>query len=189
MFCNVSQCGQIRKHFLTNISSKILENIFYIWETLSSNESWSIVYICTTVLKQCFNMPNRENNVSRAENLVTSLTLSTRLSQVVNSLFKLVDNNKTCEHNMLTACLQTCCKLWDFYVCNRENNVSRAENTWKHVGKPRNIVSATKMFLNLLGNIFACREAIFVFATMFHVVGKQGNIDRKHDVSAKMFPT
>ena len=36
-----------------------------------------------------------------------------------------------------------------------ENNVSRAGNTQKHVGKLGNIASATKMFLNLLGNILA----------------------------------
>ena len=44
------------------------------------------------------------------------------------------------------------------------------------------IVSATKMFLNLLGNIFASREANFVSATMFLEAGKQGSIDRN------MFP-
>ena len=47
----------------------------------------------------------------------------------------------------------------------------------------------TKIFLNLLGNIFASWEANFVSATMFHEVGKQGNIDRKHNVSATMFPS
>ena len=44
------------------------------------------------------------------------------------------------------------------------------------------IVFVTKMFLNLLGNIFASWEASFVSATMFLEVGKQGNIDRKHNV-------
>ena len=39
----------------------------------------------------------------------------------------------------------------------------------KHIGKHQ-------MFLNLLGNIFASREANFVSATMFPWVGKQGNI-------------
>ena len=52
------------------------------------------------------------------------------------------------------------------------------------MGKLGNIVSATKMFLNLLGNIFASWEANFVSETMFLEVGKQGNIDRKHNVSA-----
>ena len=52
------------------------------------------------------------------------------------------------------------------------------------MGKLGNIVSATKMFLNLLGNIVASWEA-----TMFPEVGKQGNIDRKHNVSATMFPS
>ena len=33
-----------------------------------------------------------------------------------------------------------------------------------------------QMFLNLVGNIFASREANFVSATMFPRVGKQGNI-------------
>ena len=51
-----------------------------------------------------------------------------------------------------------------------------------------NIVFTTKMFLNLLGNIFASWEANFVSATMFPEVGKQGNIGRKHNVSAAMFP-
>jgi hypothetical protein len=54
---------------------------------------------------------------------------------------------------------------------------------WKRMGKQGNNVSATKitlgkhqMFLNLVGNIFASREANFVSATMFPWVGKQGNI-------------
>ena len=50
---------------------------------------------------------------------------------------------------------------------NRENNVSRAENISKHMGKLGNIVSTTKMFLNFLGNIFSSQEANFVSATMF----------------------
>ena len=56
------------------------------------------------------------------------------------------------------------------------------------MGKLGNIVSATKTFLNFLGNIFASREANFVWATMFPEVGKQGNTDRKH-VSATRFPS
>ena len=47
------------------------------------------------------------------------------------------------------------------------------------MGKLGNIVSAPKMFLNLLGSIFASREANFVSAAIFPGVGKQGNIDRK----------
>ena len=58
--------------------------------------------------------------------------------------------------------------------------------TRKHLG---NIVSATKMFLNFLGNIFASREANFVSATMFPGLGKLGNMDRKQNVSATMFPS
>ena len=57
------------------------------------------------------------------------------------------------------------------------------------MGKLGNIVSATKMFLNLSGNIFASREANFVSATMFPGVGKQGIMDRKLNVSATMFPS
>ena len=72
---------------------------------------------------------------------------------------------------------------------NRENNVSRAENTWKHVGERRNIVFAIKTFLNLLENIFTSWEANFVSATMFPELGKQGNIDKKHNVSATIFPS
>jgi hypothetical protein len=30
--------------------------------------------------------------------------------------------DKQCEHNLLTACLQTCCKMWDFYVCSKSAN-------------------------------------------------------------------
>ena len=58
---------------------------------------------------------------------------------------------------------------------NRENNVSRVENIWKHVGKLGNIGSGIKMFLNFLGNIFASWEANIISATKFPVVGKQGN--------------
>ena len=67
---------------------------------------------------------------------------------------------------------------------NRENTVSRAGNIWKHVGKLGNIISATKMFLIFLGNIFASWEVNFVSATMFPEMGKQRNTDRKHNVSA-----
>ena len=57
------------------------------------------------------------------------------------------------------------------------------------MGKLGNIVSAIKMFLNLLGNIFASWETNFVPATMFPEAGKQGYIDRKRNVSATMFPS
>ena len=57
------------------------------------------------------------------------------------------------------------------------------ENMW--TVKLGNIVSTTKMFLSLLGNIFGSREANFVSATMFSKVpGKQENIDRQRNVSA-----
>ena len=52
----------------------------------------------------------------------------------------------------------------------------------QHVGKLGNIVSATKMFLNLLGDICASWEANFVSETMFTEVGKQGNIHRQNNV-------
>ena len=45
------------------------------------------------------------------------------------------------------------------------------------------------MFLNFVENIFASWEGNFVTATMFPEVGKQGNIDRKHNVSSTMFPS
>ena len=51
----------------------------------------------------------------------------------------------------------------------------------------RNIAFAPKMFLNLLGNIFASWEANFVSATMFSEMRKQGNIDRKFNVSTTTF--
>ena len=72
---------------------------------------------------------------------------------------------------------------------NRENNVSRAGDIREHVGKLENIVSAAKMFLNLLGNIFAFYVANSMSTIMFPEVGKQENIDRKHNVSATMFPS
>ena len=58
-----------------------------------------------------------------------------------------------------------------------------------HMLETFDIVFVTKMFLILLGNIFASWEANFVSARMFPEVGKQGNIDRKHNVSATMFPS
>ena len=45
------------------------------------------------------------------------------------------------------------------------------------------------MVLNLLGKIFASWEANFDYATMFPEVGKHRNIDKKHNVSATMFPS
>ena len=44
------------------------------------------------------------------------------------------------------------------------------------MGKLGNTVSSTKMFLNLLGNIFVSRQANFISATMFPEVGKEKNI-------------
>ena len=62
-----------------------------------------------------------------------------------------------------------------------------------------NNVSATKitpgkheMFLDLIGNIFASREANFVSATTFPRVGKQGDFEETSqvtNVSATMFPS
>ena len=66
-------------------------------------------------------------------------------------------------------------------IClNLEWNHTHAQIQGKRVGKPGNIVSATKMFLNLFGNIFASWEANFVSATMFPEVSNRetliGNI-------------
>ena len=55
------------------------------------------------------------------------------------------------------------------------------------MGKLENTVSTAKMFLNLLGNIFASWETNFVPATIFFLMGKQGNIDRKYNVFATIF--
>ena len=44
--------------------------------------------------------------------------LVTSCQQVWNNL--LTTWYKQCEHMLLTACLQTCYKLWDFYVCTTE---------------------------------------------------------------------
>ena len=51
------------------------------------------------------------------------------------------------------------------------------------MGKLGNIVSATKMFLNLLGNIFASREANFFFRNNVSRGGQTG----KHGQEAKCF--
>ena len=56
-------------------------------------------------------------------------------------------------------------------------------------GQTRKHCFRNKNFLNLSGNIFASQEANFVSATMFPGVGKQGNMDRKLNVSATMFPS
>ena len=50
------------------------------------------------------------------------------------------------------------------------------------MGRLRNITCAAKMFLHLLGKIFASWEANFYSAKMFSQIAKQGNIDRKHNV-------
>ena len=76
-----------------------------------------------------------------------------------------------------------------FNMPNQENNVSLDGNIWKYVSKLGNIVFATKTFLNLLGNIFASWEVNFVSATMFPEVDRHRHIDRKHNVSATMFPS
>ena len=52
-----------------------------------------------------------------------------------------------------------------------------------------------KMFLNLLGNVFASQEANFVSATMFPRVGKHGKLETFEDtsritnVSTTLFPS
>ena len=69
-----------------------------------------------------------------------------------------------------------------------EINVSRAgniRNMWA-LGKLRNIVSTTKMFLNLFGKIIASREAKFCVSNNVSGGEKTGK-HRKH-VSATMFP-
>ena len=68
-------------------------------------------------------------------------------------------------------------------------NLEKCFLSWKLVGKLGNIVSASKMFLNLLGNIFASRKANFVSAKLFPGVGKLGNMDSKQNVSATVFPS
>ena len=80
------------------------------------------------------------------------------------------------------VCVCTFCAVLKhcFNMPNRENNVSRAENIWKHA---ENIVSATKMFLNLFGNIFCPWAANFVSPTMFPEGGKTG----KHWYETKYF--
>ena len=56
------------------------------------------------------------------------------------------------------------------------------ENMWasyrKHCLRNKNV-----------GNIFGSWNGNFVSATMFPEVGKQGNINKKHDASATMFPS
>ena len=69
------------------------------------------------------------------------------------------------------------------------NNLEKCFLSWKQVGKLGNIVSASKMFLNLLGNIFAPRKANFVSAKMSSGVGKLGNMDSKQNFSATVFPS
>ena len=79
-------------------------------------------------------MPSRCNkNVTRQTkqvcNNIVMMTVSVLLKQpcnksdnikkLVTSCYQLVPNllttcTKPCEHNLLTACWQTCCKLWDF---------------------------------------------------------------------------
>ena len=49
---------------------------------------------------------------------------------------------------------------------------------WENVGKLRKIVSATKMFLDLFGNIFASREGKFCFCNNVSRGGKTGNLIR-----------
>ena len=56
------------------------------------------------------------------------------------------------------------------------------------MGELGNIVSATKMFLDLFGNIFASREAKFCFCINVSRGGKTGKHHKKH-VSAAMFPS
>ena len=51
-----------------------------------------------------------------------------------------------------------------------------------------NIVPATKMFLNLFGNIFAFREAKFCFGNNVSRGGQTGKHHREHNVSSTMFP-
>ena len=70
-------------------------------------------------------------------NVATSLIISTSLLQIVNSLFQTWD--KQCEHNLLTACWQSCYKMWDFCVCSASLPTSHqqvvfalAESNWTH---------------------------------------------------------
>ena len=81
------------------------------------------------------------------------------------------------------------CLLYTFALarCNNSSSLSPGQTRkhcflpmFRHVSKSGqtlgNISEKHQMFLNLLGNIFASREANFVSATMFPWVGKRGNI-------------
>ena len=57
------------------------------------------------------------------------------------------------------------------------------------MGKLGNIVSATKMFLNLLGNILLSGNKILFSQQCFPGVGEHGNMDRKQNVFETMFPS
>ena len=59
------------------------------------------------------------------------------------------------------------------------------ENIWAN----QKTLCPQKMFLNLLGNLFASKEESFVSATMFCEVDKQKNIDKKHNICTTMCPS
>ena len=68
-------------------------------------------------------------------------------------------------------------------MTNWEKNVSCVRNTWKYVGKLGNIVSASK----LRGSSWY--QSKFCCCNNDFQGGQTGNFDRKHNISATMFPS
>ena len=72
---------------------------------------------------------------------------------------------------------------------NLENNVSRAENMWDIKKRMERKLVLPKCFEFVGKHSFFLGSKFCFRNNMFPVMGKQGVIDRKHNVSATTFPS
>jgi hypothetical protein len=83
-------------------------------------------------------------------NLATSLIISKGCYKLLTTCSLLVTTtwDKQCEHNLLTACWQTCYKMWDFYVCTYVK-ISHLVQVWCHQVCYKLLTACTKLVDNL----------------------------------------
>jgi hypothetical protein len=96
------------KHLLVYINSKVPFHENLPPPPLPSHRSGVPEYCYIMTVSDLLEQPcNKSDNINK---------VATNCQQLVPYLSSTWD--KQCEHNLLTACWQTCYKMWDFYVSN-----------------------------------------------------------------------
>jgi hypothetical protein len=119
--CVRTACSQLLEQAVNNLQQAWWH--YQTWHKVvltSLIQSWYNKNVTRLATQGCNNIVISWQYQNCWNNLATNRLISTRLLQVVNSLFQICWQlawDKQCEHNLLTACWQTCYKMWDFYVC------------------------------------------------------------------------